>query len=569
MIEKKDRKEEKSKKSDKKKNKNEKKKINPLIFVGIICFLFLFSIVFSFINIANSKILPRITIMDINVGNQEKEEAEKNLNDLIEKKISSDIILKYNDYETTINPSQFEMKIEITEAVAKAYNIGRDGNIITNNYAILWNYICPKRLEGNFYINEEALDKALEDINGKLPGGMINSSYYIEDENLIIRRGSEGIVLKKEELKQEIIEKLKDLTINSTITIQIPVENRKPDEIDIEKIREEIYKEAEDAYITQDPVEVHTHVNGVDLGITLEEAKEILQEEKEEYTIPLKITVPEKTTNDLGEEAFPNELGSYSTIYDMSNKNRSNNINLATQKVDGTVILPGETFSYNKIVGQRTIAEGYKEATAYSGGKVVQDVGGGVCQVSSTLYNAALLANLEIVKRSNHSFKTSYVPEGRDATVAWGAIDFQFKNSRSYPIKISAKTNNGVLDIRILGIKEEVEYEVKIQTKIISNIPYSVTYKEDSSLEEGTEIVQQKGANGCKSETYRILKDVTGKIVSQTLLSKDTYNAMERIVVRGTKKVNTTEAKDEIVTTNSNTISTEETTITNANVKAE
>lgn len=283
----------------------------------------------------------------------------------------------------------------------------------------------------------------------------------------------------------------------------------------------------------------------------------------------MKITVPEKTTNDLGEEAFPNELGSYSTIYDMSNKNRSNNINLATQKIDGTVILPGETFSYNKIVGQRTIAEGYKEATAYSGGKVVQDVGGGVCQVSSTLYNAALLANLEIVKRSNHSFKTSYVPEGRDATVAWGAIDFQFKNSRSYPIKISAKTNNGVLDIRILGIKEEVEYEVKIQTKIISNIPYSVTYKEDSSLEEGTEIVQQKGANGCKSETYRILKDVTGKIVSQTLLSKDTYNAMERIVVRGTKKVNTTEAKDEIVTTNSNTISTEETTITNANVKAE
>ena len=177
------------------------------------------------------------------------------------------------------------------------------------------------------------------------------------------------------------------------------------------------------------------------------------------------------------------------------------------------------------------------------------DVGGGVCQVSSTLYNAVLLANLEIVKRSNHSFKTSYVPEGRDATVSWGSIDFQFKNSRTYPIKISAKAKNGVVDIRIMGIKEKEEFEVRVQTKIISNIPYSVSYKEDKTLEEGVEVTEQKGANGCKSETYRILKDATGKVVSQTLLSKDTYNALERIVRKGTKKVKKTDSTDEVVTT--------------------
>lgn len=534
-------------KEKKRAKKNQKSKI--IAITAVICFLLFFSIVFSLINIANSKILPKIQVMDINIGNLEKEEAEKNLLDLVEKKVTGDILLRYQDYEATINPSQFETKIDVTEAIAKAYNTGRDGNIVTNNYCILGNYINPKKFDGQFYINEELLDRVLDDVNSKMPGGLIENSYYIEDENLIISRGTAGIVVKKEDLKNQIITLLKDLDATDNAIIQIPVEKRSPDEIDIKKIQEEIYKEAQDAYITKDPLEVHTHVNGVDLAISIEEAQKILEEEKEEYSIPLTITVPAKTTNDLGEDAFPNELGIYSTIYDASNKNRSTNIDLATGKIDGTIILPGETFSYNKIVGQRTIAAGYREATAYSGGKVVLDVGGGVCQVSSTLYNAALLANLEIVKRSNHSFKTSYVPEGRDATVSWGSIDFQFKNSRTYPIKISAKAKNGVVDIRIMGIKEKEEFEVRVQTKIISNIPYSVSYKEDKTLEEGVEVIEQKGANGCKSETYRILKDATGKVVSQTLLSKDTYNALERIVRKGTKKVKKTDSTDEVVTT--------------------
>lgn len=555
---------------EKEKSKQNVKKINPFILVGIICFILLFSIMFSFINMGNSKILSGIEVMQIPVEKQDKETAEQSLEDLIEKKMASDIILKYEDFETAINPTQFETKIDIKEAVTKAYNVGREGNIVTNNYTILWNFFQPKHFDGKFYYNEEALDRAIDDVNGKLPGVMINSSYYIEEENLIISRGSKGITIKKEELKEEIVSVLNDLTITSTITIKIPTETKEPDEINIEKIREEIYKEPKDAYITKEPLEVHTHINGVDLGITIEEAKELLKEDKEEYTIPLKITIPEKTTNDLGEDAFPSDLGNYSTIYDVSNKNRSNNIDLATNKIDGITILPGETFSYNKVVGQRSIAAGYKEATAYAGGKVVQDVGGGICQVSSTLYNAALLANLEIVQRSNHSMKTSYVPEGRDATVAWGAIDFQFRNSRSYPIKITAKSKNGVLDIHILGIKEEVEYEVKIQTKIISNIPYNVTYKEDSSLEEGTEIIEQKGSNGCKSETYRIVKEPSGKIVSQTLLSKDTYNPIQRVVRKGTKKVKNQEPKDEIVKTEKQEEKQEaEETITNANTQVE
>ena len=241
----------------------------------------------------------------------------------------------------------------------------------------------------------------------------------------------------------------------------------------------------------------------------------------------------------MGEEAFPDELSSYSTRYDPSNLNRSNNIEISAEKIDGTIIMPGETFSYNQTVGERTIAEGYKEAGAYAGGRVVQDVGGGICQTSSTLYNAALLANLEIVDRSNHQFLTSYVSAGRDATVSWGSIDFKFKNSREYPIKIEARAKNGVCEMSIYGIKEEKEYKVEIESNVLSYIPYTTKYENDSSLAEGKEVVEQSGYNGCTSEAYRVLK-LNGEVVSRTLLSKDTYDPMTRIIKRGTKKAQTT-----------------------------
>ena len=144
------------------------------------------------------------------------------------------------------------------------------------------------------------------------------------------------------------------------------------------------------------------------------------------------------------------------------------------------------------------------------------------------------MSNLEIVERRNHQFVTSYVPAGRDATVVYGMTDFKFKNNRKYPIKISAEVKNGVVTIAVYGIKEENEYTINFETKTISTIPYTTRYIEDASLKKGSQIVQQAGTNGLKTETYMITS-LNGKIVSKKLLSKDTYNAMERIVLKGTK----------------------------------
>ena len=511
------------------------KKVIPIfVITGIVIFFLVFSVIFALLNINNNKILNKVSIMGIDVSNMTIEDARNNLNKIIDDKQIEELALKKDEYETTLNATQLNASFDIDLAINEAYNIGRDGNIIINNYNILWTMLCGKDIECNFNYDEEILNKKIDDISSKLPGAVLQNSYYIEDEELIIVKGKEGISIKKEELKNNIISELKNVNKKYNVII-IPTETVKPEEINLEKIKNEIYKEPKDAYISKNPTTVHTHENGVDFAISIEDAKKIVSQDKKEYTIPLKITVPDKTIDDLGEEAFPDKLSTFTTRYDPSNKNRANNVSISSDKIDGTIIMPGETFSYNQIVGERTIAAGYKEAGAYAGGRVIQDIGGGICQTSSTLYNAVLLANLEIIDRSNHQFLTSYVEAGRDATVTWGGIDFKFKNNRTYPIKIEASAKNGVCEMSVYGIREETEYEVEIKSEVLSYLPYTTKYENDSTLEEGKEVVEQSGYEGCTSATYRILKQ-NGKIISKTLLSKDTYDPMIRIIKIGTKK---------------------------------
>lgn len=510
-------------------------KIKKVIKIFIILFFILlfFSVIFALINSANDKILSKVFIEKIEVSNNSLEEATTKINDLINKIKNKEIKLIYNDYQTSLILNELEPEYNVNDAITKAYNIGRGGNIFINNYNILFTKIFSKNININKNYNKEKLVEKINEINSSLPDALQESKYYIEDNNLIITKGKAGNVVDEEKFLNLIEEQLYNLNLEED-TIEIPVINKEPQNIDIEKIHDEIYKEAQDAYITQNPTVVHSEVNGVDFAISNEEIQKILQEDKEEYIIPLNITLPSKTVNDLGEDAFPDVLGTYTTLYDASNENRDNNVNLASEKINGTIIYPGETFSYNQIVGKRTIEAGYKEAGAYAGGKVVQEIGGGICQVSSTLYNAVLYANLEVVERYNHYFETSYVDPGRDATVSWESLDFQFKNNRDYAIKIEAKARNGVCEITIKGIKQDNDYEVVIQPQVTSIIKKTERYENDSSLEEGVTEVEQEGHDGCTSETHKILMQ-NGVTVSDEIISQDYYHALEKIIRKGTK----------------------------------
>lgn len=517
------------------------KKYLSFIFTAILLvILMIFSVIFALININNDKIYSGISIKGVDLSGLTKEEAIESLNELEKQKLSDDIILKLGEFETSINPEQIELNVNIEKAVNEAYNIGRGGNIIINNYQIIGTLFTKQSIKPEVYYNEEVLDKFIGDLDSKIPDALIECSYYIEDDEAIITKGKAGNAIKRQELKDAILTQINEdfitdqLNTNKQESIEIPVEKKEPTIIDINKIYQEIHKEPKDAYYTENPFKVYPHVDGIDFAISIEEVENLLKEEKEEYRIPLKIVKPEFTTDKLGEKAFPDLISTFSTKYDASNINRSTNLELAAGKINNTVLMPGEEFSYNKIVGERTIQAGYKEAAIYEGGKVVDGLGGGICQISSTLYNTALYANLEITERQNHQFITSYVTAGRDATVVYGAIDLKFKNTRAYPIKITCNVNNGVARIDMYGIKENPEYEVVIQTKVTSTIPYTTKYEEDRTKEEGTEVIKQKGTQGYKSETYKILK-LNGVVTSKTLLSKDSYNAMQRIIVKGTK----------------------------------
>ena len=469
-----------------------------LVIIFVLILVIGFSI-FTFLNLFNTNIISGVYIKGINVSNMSKSDAKYQVDKYINESLPEEITLKHDDFETTISLSQIEIEFDTKSASNNAYKVGRNGNIFQNNLYVLSTMFGKVNIEPSLKINKEQLSKNLEDISAQLPDKVVESSYYIEGNNLIITAGKEGNVVDIDATINSITNAISNFeSINNPI--EITVKSQQPNDIDIEKIHNEIYKEPVDAYYTQDPFSVYPSENGVDFNISIEEAKSIVNNQsQEEYTIPLKILYPKVTTNMIGTEAFPDLLSTFSTKYAVSNKNRTTNLILAENKVNGTVLMPGETFSYNKVVGARTISAGYKEAAIYVQGKVVDGLGGGICQITSTLYNAVVYANLEIVQRSNHQFVPSYVTASRDATVVYGAIDFQFKNNRNYPIKLVCSVSNGIANFQIFGLKQEDDCEVEI-----------------SSYETG------RTSTAIYSEAYKILKR-DGKVIGSQLLSKETY----------------------------------------------
>ena len=528
-------------KKEKKKKRSIKKIVISIIIVAIVALLF--STVFALTNINNNKIISGITINGVDVSGLTQEEAKAKLETIYTEKMNTNIDLKYEEFESELNATLMEVNYDVETAVNEAYSLGRNSNIFVNNYNILGTLVGKRDIHVNMTLNEETTKQTIEDIGSNLPGILIEPSYSIEEDKLIITRGKEGIVIKTDDLLTQVKEMLNDIHVTEGV-IEIPVETKTPQDIDIDKIHSEVYKEAQDAYYTKDPFAIYPEVEGIDFDV--EKAKEtIAAEVKDEYVIDLIITKPNITIDQIGTEAFPDQLSTFTTRYDASDTDRTTNLVLACQKLNGKVIMPEETFSYNETLGPRTAAAGYKNAKIYESGQVVDGLGGGICQISSTLYNAALMSDMEIVERRNHQFVTSYVKAGRDATVVYGSTDFRFKNTRTYPVKIIASAKNGIATVSIFGIKEaDREYTYSFSTETVSTIPYTTKYVEDSSLAAGKEVVKQKGANGLVTKTY-MTKRLDGKVVSTELLSKDTYSAMQKIVNRGTAQTTSNQSSSD------------------------
>ena len=504
--------------------------IMPLLILALL--ILLFSTIFALINKNNTNIINGIFIQGIDVSGLSKEAAYEKVSKILNGQLSKNITLYHNDYSTTISPSQINANFDINSAVNSAYALGRNKNIFKNNYTIVNALSSNVNIGPSISYDADLLNSIIAGINTDLPDKIVEPNYYIEGTTLIIDSGKNGVTIDSNAMTNELLFALSNISEKET-SINLPVTNATSSPIDMDSIYNSVHKVPSNAYYTTNPYVVHPSSNGIDFKITMDEAKGMLSTPQDEYQIPLKIIYPAVTTNQIGTDAFPDLLSDFSTSFSSSNYNRATNIILASSRISGTVLMPGETFSYNQTVGKRTVQDGFKEAPAYSNGQVVQEVGGGICQVASTLYDAVLYANLEITDRSNHGFKPSYVSPGLDATVSWGGPDFKFTNNRNYPIKIICDSSNRKLHFYIYGLKTDNDYIVVLDAVYLSTVYSKTVYQTDSSLASGVTKVRQSGSNGCNTATYKTLYDKSGNFISKTCISKDTYNAHNRIVAVG------------------------------------
>lgn len=277
----------------------------------------------------------------------------------------------------------------------------------------------------------------------------------------------------------------------------------------------------------------------VDLKATTKAVNEALGEgwdgSSQKIAVTAKETKAKHTRQEL--EVVTDLLGSYSTSYSSSSSNRIANIANGAALIDETVIYPGETFSFLNEVTPFTYGNGYYEATGYSGGKVVPSLGGGICQVSSTLYNAVLRAELEIVERSNHGLTVGYVPLGADATVAEGVVDFKFRNNLECPIYLEAYTWGGEVYVCIYGDEtrpsnRKIEFS-SVTEQTIS--PGKDVVTKDDTQPEGWQEVTQSAHNGYVASFYKLVY-VDGSLEDTIWINTSRYSATPRYVTVGTKK---------------------------------
>lgn len=364
------------------------------------------------------------------------------------------------------------------------------------------------------------------------------TTWTVTDTELVFRKGRSGPVLDQETLTAAVIMRMEDL-LNGKISpgvgaLTAPIrENVPPREPDLEAIREELRTPAADAYFDPSTHTVVPSVVGRDLET--EQARRALADTKEggECRVPLILTQPKVTTETYTALMYRDVLGEAVTHVGGTDS-RIGNVALAGRYLNGTVLAPGETFSYLAVCGPYDTGHGYGMGAAYLGGKTVLTPGGGVCQGSSTLYVATLRANLETVERHSHGYEPSYVPGGLDATVAGSELDFRFRNNTDYPVRIEAWID-GNSDLHVVlrgtnttGIRGEPYTVGRVVTRYAGTV-----YEPDETVPRGTtrKDPTRTAYNAVSVEAYNKLVDADGRVVDTVYLHRDNYRGRDAVIL--------------------------------------
>ena len=457
----------------------------------------------------SSKIHPNLTLGGVAIGDMTVSEATERLESAGWSADDAGVkVTLPGEYEFTVTAQEAGVDLSCPEAAEAAYAYGHSGSPVKDLLAYLKcitggvtdaDILAAANADGV----KAAVDKALSDY-----GEHMGKGYEVDTENAVLKmiKGAETIDIDAGKLCDMIVRAFADGSASVTYT----AEAKDSAEPDFDKLHEEIYAEVlESKYDPETQKATESRV-GVDFDVAQAEKLWSDAQQGELVRIPLEVTEPKYTQEQLDKMLFADKLGSQSTCSTSSAAGRVTNVELSAAKINGYILNPGETFSYNTVVGKRTAAAGFKEAGAYAGGKVIQEIGGGICQTSSTLYCAALYANLQIVARDEHYFAVGYVPWGLDATVSWGGPEFKFKNNREFPIKIVTKCENRQLTVEIWGTDVDGSY-VKMD--------YSASTVYDSTY---TNV-----AIGTRAVTYRCVYDKNDQLISRTKEASSYYHYHE------------------------------------------
>lgn len=324
-------------------------------------------------------------------------------------------------------------------------------------------------------LDENAIYQKIQKIYDSLGGVYVPSGYTVDSEGdkktLLINEGCNGFLVDVQEECEKVLEAYKKHIFS--VTLSTPDDMASPEPIDLEQIYAQVTFAPQNPRVDAQTLEIIPGEDG--LTFDTEQATQLLRQTKpgEAVRIELLTVAPEGTEADAW---FQDTLGYYKTEYDAENENRTQNLILACEKLNGLILQPGEILSYNETLGKRTKEAGYLPAPAYSGTELVDEVGGGICQVSSTLYLSSLFAELTVVERKNHGYPANYIPLGLDATVNWGTTDLKLRNDYELPVKILAEASDGFVKVRIMGV-EQRDYYVKMEYRVDDHPSYAAAFR--------------------------------------------------------------------------------------------
>ncbi len=488
----------------------------------------LYLILCAFVHLSGT-VLPGIYAGEVKLSGRTEGEAALALDSWIRSRTeTADCVLTRGEKSVRLEGAL--AGVDSAGVAAQAWQIGREHGFLSSGSALIGR-IFGGRLQLDCLVGispegQTKLDAALDELGADVDAPLVETVWAVEDTTLTIAKGISGIAVDREKAQADL---LAYLAGERDGAIAVELVTAHPEELDIQAVYDKVFCEPKDAAVDEQTYQVIPHVAGLSFDKEAVAAQFDALAEGESMRVPLTVTLPQLTQEKLQKKLFADVLGECTTNIG-GTANRLNNVKVAAAALHNVVIMPGGVFSYNDTLGPRTSERGYKGAPAYVGGKTVDEVGGGICQNSSTLYLAALRANLEIVERRNHMYAVGYVPDGLDATVAYNAIDFRFRNNTDYPIRLEVTVDGRTLLVRIHGTKKD-DTTVKMETQRVSTTSYTTIYKEDPGVPAGSTVVETTPYTGRKVLAYRCVYDGQGNLISRTLESTNTYRHRDKVVL--------------------------------------